>query len=114
MLWHDYLEYKLQHEMHPYLCCSGLPPASSLFTDSEASSEAEEERAAVSGYASAHKVPSFSDAATVHSSKGPVQHQQAPGASATGRHALKLACESEVQQSFSSFAWQKECICLDM
>ncbi len=89
--------------MHPYLRCSGLPPASSLFTDSEASSEAEEEKA-VSGHASAHRVPSFSDAATMHSSKGPLQHQQVPGASATGRHALKLAPESEVQQSSRLFA----------
>ena len=30
-----------------FWCCSGLPPASSLFTDSEASSEAEEDRAAL-------------------------------------------------------------------
>lgn len=29
-----------------FWCCSGLPPASSLFTDSETSSEAEEDRAA--------------------------------------------------------------------
>lgn len=29
--------------------CSGLPPASTLFTDSEASSEAEEDRSAVPG-----------------------------------------------------------------
>ncbi len=104
MLWQGYLEYRLQHDMHPYLHCSGLPPASSLFTDSEASSEAEDEKATVSGHASAHEVPSFSDAATVHSSKGPVQHQRAPGASATGRHALKLASESEVQQSSRFFA----------
>lgn len=89
--------YKLQHDMHPYLRCSGLPPASSLFTDSEASSEAEEEKAAVSGHASAYRVPSFSDAAAMQSSKGPLQHQRAPGASATGRHAVKLASESEVQ-----------------
>lgn len=79
--------------------CSGLPPASSLFTDSEASSEVEEETAAVSVHASVHRVPSLSDAAITHSSGGPLQHQQAPGASATGRNALKLASESEVQQS---------------
>ena len=90
-------EYKLQHELH-LTCCSGLPPASSLFTDSEASSEAEEEKAAVSGHASAHMVPSCSDAAMVHSSRSTLQHQQAPGANAAGRHALKLASESEVQQ----------------
>ncbi|DBA86670.1 TPA: hypothetical protein ACH3X1_005131 [Trebouxia sp. C0004] len=73
----------------------GLPPASSLFTDSEASSEAEEEKAAASGHATAHRVP---DAATVHSSKRPPQHQQAPGANATGRHALERASESEKMQ----------------
>ncbi len=88
-------EYKLQHELH-LTCCSGLPPASSLFTDSEASSEADDEKAAVSGHASAHRVPGSSEAAAMHSSKGTLQHQQAPGASATGRYALKLASESEV------------------
>ncbi|KAL0024755.1 hypothetical protein WJX79_002587 [Trebouxia sp. C0005] len=51
-------------EYDPHDRSSGLPPASSLFTDSEASSE----------------------------------HQQAPGASATGRNALKLASESEKAQ----------------
>ncbi len=77
-------------------CCSGLPPASSLFTDSEASSEADDKKAAVSGHASAHRVPGSSEAAAMHSSKGTLQHQQAPGASATDRYALKLASESEV------------------
>ncbi|KAL0022022.1 hypothetical protein WJX77_006651 [Trebouxia sp. C0004] len=82
-------------EYNPHDPSSGLPPASSLFTDSEASSEAEEEKAAASGHATAHRVP---DAATVHSSKRPPQHQQAPGANATGRHALERASESEKMQ----------------
>lgn len=85
-------------EYSPHDPSSGLPPASSLFTDSEASSEAEEEKAAVSGHASAHMVPSCSDAAMVHSSRSTLQHQQAPGASVAGRHALKLASESEKTQ----------------
>ncbi|DBA79857.1 TPA: hypothetical protein ACH3X2_007693 [Trebouxia sp. C0005] len=85
-------------EYDPHDRSSGLPPASSLFTDSEASSEAEEETAAVSVHASVHRVPSLSDAAITHSSGGPLQHQQAPGASATGRNALKLASESEKAQ----------------
>ncbi|DBB13919.1 TPA: hypothetical protein ACH3X3_000904 [Trebouxia sp. C0006] len=83
-------------EYNPHDPSSGLPPASSLFTDSEASSEADDEKAAVSGHASAHRVPGSSEAAAMHSSKGTLQHQQAPGASATGRYALKLASESEV------------------
>ncbi|KAL0054222.1 hypothetical protein WJX82_005702 [Trebouxia sp. C0006] len=85
-------------EYNPHDPSSGLPPASSLFTDSEASSEADDEKAAVSGHASAHRVPGSSEAAAMHSSKGTLQHQQAPGASATGRYALKLASESEKTQ----------------
>lgn len=35
------------HFAEGFLCCSELPPASTLFTDSEASSEAEEDKAAL-------------------------------------------------------------------
>lgn len=60
------------------LCCSGLPPASSLFTDSEASSEAEEDKAALYRPAQARSAVlscGLGCRAAVSANKEPLQQQ---------------------------------------
>ena len=76
--------------------CSGLPPASSLFTDSEDSSEAEEDRA---GLGHAHQLPNLSDQSTgqtlLHlANADDSQHQQAYNPAESVVHDLQHAPES--------------------
>lgn len=78
--------------------CSGLPPASTLFTDSEASSEAEEDRAGAAGHAQAHSTSIWSHQVTDEggmqaANKSPLQHQQANSTDVNSAHAVEPASE---------------------
>ena len=53
--------------------CSGLPPATSLFTDSEASSEAEEDRAALHSPTQSQSAALSNKMGRAAGAKGPLQ-----------------------------------------